>query len=139
VGVGIAAAWASAGGAPIADAFRGAAAPGDFATDFVVAARLWSNQSVIVDVATGNADAARMGAPPYAAHGVPFGAHPPPATMVVAALVPLGFRGAAAAWLALSLMGLAVVAAAIARTAAAASNESRRAEAASPPQPIAGD
>ena len=101
---------ASSGTTPWKDALAGASAPSDFATDFVPAARLWRGASPRVDVVTGNAEAARLGAPGYTAVGVPFGAHPPPAVLLVAALVPLGFRAAALAWLLLSLGGLAVVA-----------------------------
>ena len=106
-------AWTSSGIAPLRDAVAGAVAPSDFATDFVPAARIGrarsSKGSFPLDVALGNTEMMRLGAPPYANVGVPFGAHPPPAVLFVAALVPLGFSGAALAWLVLSLAALASV------------------------------
>ncbi len=106
-------AWTSSGIAPLRDAVAGAVAPSDFATDFVPAARIGrarsSEGSFPLEVALGNAEAVRLGAAPYANVGVPFGAHPPPAVLFVAALVPLGFSGAALAWLVLSLAALASV------------------------------
>lgn len=105
------AAWLSAGFEPWRAAASGALAPSDFATDFVPAARVWTPGGFPpMDAATGNAEAARLGAAPYMNVGVPFGAHPPPAVLLVAALAPLGFTTAALAWLLLSLAGLAVVA-----------------------------
>ena len=112
-------AWGSAGVAPLRDALAGASAPSDFATDFVPAVRIARGERGSVDVATGNRLGATLGAPPYADVGTPFAAHPPPAVALVRILVPLGFRGAALAWLALSLAGLAAVAGAIATTRAA--------------------
>ena len=116
------AAWCSSGFGPVADAVTGARAPSDFATDFVPASRIGQRPLVPgvspthVDVAAGNAVTARFGAPPYPDVGVPFGAHPPTALLLVAALVPLGFAAAAGVWLLLSLLAIAVVAWVIAET-----------------------
>lgn len=104
------AAWMSSGIAPFRDALMGAAAPGDFATDFVPAERIRRGASPRVDLAWGNLEAQKLGAPPYADIGVPFGAHPPPAVSLVAALVPLGFPMAARVWLLSSVVCLAIVA-----------------------------
>lgn len=121
----LAAAWCSSGFAPVADAITGARAPSDFATDFVPASRIGHRPLIPgvspthVEVAAGNAETARFGAPPYPDVGVPFGAHPPTALLLVAALVPLGFAAASGVWLLLSLLAIAVVAWVIAETVSA--------------------
>jgi hypothetical protein len=104
------AAWVSAGLAPLREAVSGAVAPSDFPGDFVPAARRARGERAGTDLETGNREAAAMGAPTFAPYGAPYHAHPPPALMVVRPLVPLGFRGAALAWLGLSLLAAAVLA-----------------------------
>ncbi len=103
-------AWGSAGIAPLRDAAAGAVAPSDLPTDFVPAARRWRGEPPGIDVVAGNREAARAGAPRFVELGTPYRAHPPPAVMLVAPLVPLGFAGAALAWLGLSLLSLAALA-----------------------------
>ena len=103
-------AWGSAGLAPLSEAARGALAPSDLPTDFVPAARRARGERAGTDVATGNREARAAGAPAFVPVGAPYRAHPPPAVMLVRPLVALGFRGAALAWLALSLAALAVLA-----------------------------
>jgi len=103
-------AWGSAGLAPLTDAVAGALAPSDLPTDFVPAARRARGAPAGTDVVTGNAEARAAGAPAFVPVGAPYRAHPPPAVMMVRPLVPLGFRGAALAWLALSLGSVAVLA-----------------------------
>jgi len=106
----VCAAWASAGLDPLTDAAAGALSPSDFPTDFVPAARRARGLPAGTDVVTGNAEARAAGAPAFVPVGAPYRAHPPPAVMVVRPLVALGFRGAALAWLALSLVATAVLA-----------------------------
>lgn len=96
--------------APLTDAVSGALSPSDFPTDFVPAARRARGEAAGTDVLTGNAEARALGAPAFVPVGAPYRAHPPPAVMMVRPLVGLGFRGAALAWLTLSLAALAVLA-----------------------------
>ena len=103
-------AWGSAGVTPLVDAAAGALSPSDFPTDFVPAARRARGERAGTDVITGNAEARAAGAPAFVPVGAPYRAHPPTAVMVVRPLVALGFRGAALAWLALSLLATAVLA-----------------------------
>ena len=103
-------AWGSAGLAPLTEAVAGCLAPSDLPTDFVPAARRARGARAGTDVVTGNAEALAAGAPAFVAVGAPYRAHPPPAVTMVRPLVALGFRGAALAWLALSLGSIAVVA-----------------------------
>jgi hypothetical protein len=104
----LAAAWISAGAAPLAGAVTGATTPIDFARDYVAArARL----DRLPDEQVDNAYAASVGAPPVVILDAPYYAHPPPATLVVLPLAPLGFRATALAWLALELAALAALAA----------------------------
>ena len=109
-GIATVAAWISAGAAPWRDAATGAAAPSDFPTDFIAAARRARGAPPGTDVATGNAEARAAGAPIFTPVGTPYRAHPPPAVMIVRPLVALGFRGAARVWLALSLAATAALA-----------------------------
>ncbi|MES1172076.1 MAG: glycosyltransferase family 87 protein [Bacteroidota bacterium] len=83
----------------------------DFTRDYVAAHWLTAGKPLSqLDGAAGNADAARLGADPVLVPCGPFHLHPPPASLLVLPLVPLGFRAAALAWLLLSLAALAVLA-----------------------------
>jgi hypothetical protein len=110
--------WCSAGLAPLGEATSQALAPTDFARDFVTAHwyRHRGGEGPRTE-AEGNAYAAAIGAPEVQPVGAPYYAHPGPALLPTLALVPLGFRGAAAAWLALSLLALAALAVGLAALA----------------------
>jgi hypothetical protein len=103
-------AWGSSGLVPFRDARRGAMAPSDFATDFVPAARIWRGEVPGVETEEGNREAVLLGVPEYTAFGTPYRAHPPPSVMLVALLVPFGYRAALALWIALTLASVAVLA-----------------------------
>lgn len=103
-------AWGSSGALPFRDAWRGALAPSDFATDFVPAARIWRGEPPGVDTEEGNAEAIVLGVPAYTAFGTPYRAHPPPSVMLVALLVPAGYSAALGIWIALSLAAIGVLA-----------------------------
>jgi hypothetical protein len=105
----VAAAWASAGAAPFAEALTEASEPIDFTRDYV-AARARLDGVSVHDQDAGNAYAATIGAPRVVLLGAPYYVHPPTAAFVVTPLAPLGFAGAARAWLALSLAALAALA-----------------------------
>jgi hypothetical protein len=107
----VAAAWVSAGGAPLEEAVAGARAPVDFVRDYVTAvARVEHGPGPAPAGEAGNELAAALGAPRVMLLGGPFHLHPPPALLPVLPLVPLGFRGAALAWLAVSLLALGALA-----------------------------
>jgi Glycosyltransferase family 87 len=107
----LAAAWASAGPAPVRDAVMGASRPVDFARDYVTAhARVHLGRGAPPVGEVGNDYAAAIGAPRVVILGGPYFIHPPPALLPILPLVPLGFEGAALAWLVLSLAALAVLA-----------------------------
>ena len=83
----------------------------DFTRDYVAAAWLAQGRPLReLDGATGNAEARRLGAEPVLIPCGPFHLHPPPASLPVRALVPLGFRGAALAWMILSVLAVALLA-----------------------------
>jgi hypothetical protein len=76
----------------------------DFVRDFVAARWLTDGHRIEdLDAAAGNALAVQLGAEPVLVRGGPFHLHPPPATLPVLPLVPLGFRAAAAVWMLLSI------------------------------------
>jgi hypothetical protein len=103
----VVAAWASAGVTPFEEAVLGAGAPVDFVRDYVTAAaRLEHGRGPAPEGEAGNDAAVALGAPRVPLLGGPFHLHPPPALLPVLPLVPLGFRGAALAWLGLSLLAL---------------------------------
>jgi hypothetical protein len=107
----VSAAWASAGAAPFEEAVAGAVAPIDFVRDYVTAvARVRHGRGPAPEGDAGNEAAVALGAPRVTLLGGPFHLHPPPALLPVLPLVPLGFRGAALAWLALSLLALGALA-----------------------------
>jgi alpha-1,2-mannosyltransferase len=103
--------WCSAGLAPLGEAAAEALAPTDFTRDFVTAHfRAHHGRQAPPTESAGNAYAASIGAPEVVPMGGPYYLHPGPALLLMLALVPLGYRGAAAAWLALSLVALAALA-----------------------------
>ncbi len=107
----LATAWASAGLAPARDTVEGALHPVDFARDYVAAhMRVHEGRGVAPVGEAGNDYAATIGAPRVVLLGGPYFIHPPPALLVILPLVPLGFGGAAIAWLVLSLLALGVLA-----------------------------
>lgn len=107
----VAAAWVSAGAEPLEEAVAGARAPVDFVRDYVTAvARVEHGRGPAPAGEAGNEVAAALGAPRVTLLGGPFHLHPPPALLPVLPLVPLGFRGAALAWLAVSLLALGALA-----------------------------
>jgi uncharacterized membrane protein len=117
----LAAAWASAGAAPVRDAVTGAPRPVDFARDYVAAhARVHDGRGAAPQGEAGNVHAAAVGAPHVVLLGGPYFIHPPPAVFAVIPFVPLGFDGAAWAWLALSVLALGVLAVFLAEAAAPA-------------------
>jgi len=108
----LAAAWISAGTAPLTGAFSGALVPVDFVRDYVAAhARLYVGRGATPEDEAGNAYAATLGAPQVVLLEGPYHLHPPPALLLILPLVPLGFSGAALAWLAISVVSLSVLAA----------------------------
>jgi hypothetical protein len=104
--VALAAAWASAGVEPMAAAVAGCRAPTDFTRDYVTA-HAFVHGVHGLEHGAANDYAVSIGAPRVPLYGAPYHFHPPPALLVVLPLVPLGFRGAAVAWLVLSLAALA--------------------------------
>jgi hypothetical protein len=107
----VAVAWASAGFTPLTEALKEVRTPADFTRDFVTAhARVHGGRLAPPSGEDGNAYAATIGAPAVALLGGPYHLHPPAALLPVLPLVPLGFHGAALAWLALSLGALGVLA-----------------------------
>ncbi|HXI59749.1 MAG TPA: glycosyltransferase family 87 protein, partial [Polyangia bacterium] len=103
----LAAAWLSAGSEPFVGALAGAREPIDFARDYLAAhVRVHRGRGAAPIDASGNAYAAAIGVPPVVMLAAPYYVHPPAAQLLVLPLVPLGFRGAALVWLALSLVAL---------------------------------
>jgi hypothetical protein len=103
--------WCSAGLAPLGETAAQALAPADFARDYVTAH--WYHHRGGDGPRTeeeANAYAAAIGAPQVTPVGAPYFAHPGPALLPTLALLPLGYRGAAVAWLALSLLALGALA-----------------------------
>lgn len=105
-------AWISAGHHPFVIALEGARSPTDFTRDYVSARALSRGERLSeLDGARGNAEAVSVGAEPVIIlENSPFHLHPPPASLPLRLLVPLGFRGASAAWLGLSILALGVLA-----------------------------
>lgn len=103
--VGIYLAWLSAGPTPFQAAYEGASKPSDFTRDFIAAKMLAQGQPLsTLDGERGNREAVRAGAEPVnIIDGSPFHLHPPPASLPVLLLVPLGYRGASALWLGLEV------------------------------------
>ncbi len=100
--------WLSAGAQPIIRALLLAPQPNDFTPDFV-AAHAWLHggahgpaAAAVLDGPAGNAYAATIGAPPVTLLSAYY-VHPPTAFMLMMPLCPLGYSGAALAWLALSV------------------------------------
>ena len=107
----LASAWVSAGLTPLTDALTGVPAPIDFARDYVAAhMRFHVGRGAMPTNETGNTYAATLGAPRVALLEGPYYVHPPPALLPILPLVPLGFGGAALAWLAISLVALGALA-----------------------------
>jgi hypothetical protein len=107
----LAAAWVSAGSEPFVGAIAGAREPIDFARDYLAAhARVHQGRGAAPIDASGNAYGVAIGVPPVVLLGAPYFVHPPAAQLFVLPLVPLGFRGAALVWLALSLIALGALA-----------------------------
>jgi Glycosyltransferase family 87 len=103
-------AWLSAGTQPFMEALRGVQAPADFTRDFVGAHLLLHEGPAALAMLEGdvaNHYAQSIGAPRLALYGGPYHGHPPAAMLLVAPLVPLGYRTAALVWLVASLAALA--------------------------------
>jgi hypothetical protein len=105
-------AWISAGHHPFVIALEGARSPTDFTRDYVSARALSRGEPLSqLDGARGNAEAVSVGAEPVIIlENSPFHLHPPPASLPLRLLVPLGFRGASAVWLGLSILALGALA-----------------------------
>jgi Glycosyltransferase family 87 len=83
----------------------------DFTRDYVAAHWLADGKPLsTLDGSAGNAEAVRLGADPVLVPCGPFHLHPPPASLLVRVLVPLGFRGAAIVWMLISIAALAILA-----------------------------
>ncbi len=110
--IGILLAWLSAGTIPFVIAYREAPASSDLVRDFFSAQALVRGERLSeLDGPRGNAAAVAGGAQPVRIIGrSPFHLHPPPASLPMRVLVPLGFRGASIVWLALSVALLGVLA-----------------------------
>jgi hypothetical protein len=110
--VGLYCAWLSSGPFPWLAAYHGARSPEDFTRDFIAAQALARGERLsTLDGPRGNAEAVRAGANPVnIVHGSPFHLHPPPASLPMRLLVPLGFRNASIFWLGLSVLLLGVLA-----------------------------
>lgn len=100
--------WLSAGAQPLIRVALLAPQPNDFTPDFV-AAHAWLHggangpaAAAVLDGPAGNAYAATIGAPAVTLLSAYY-VHPPTAVLLMMPLVPLGYRGAALAWLALSV------------------------------------
>jgi Glycosyltransferase family 87 len=103
----VAACWASAGVTPLTDAVAGAAAPADWARDYVTArARLEDGRAPPPEGAAANERAQRWGVPPVVLLDGPYYLHPPPALLPVLPLAALPWPAAARAFAALSLVAL---------------------------------
>ncbi|HXJ19133.1 MAG TPA: glycosyltransferase family 87 protein [Polyangia bacterium] len=104
----LAAFWLSDGAQPFYRAALQSQAPNDFTPDWV-AAHAWvhggphgAGAAAVLDGPAGNDYAASIGAPRVRLEAAYY-VHPPTAFLVMIPLVPLGFRGAALAWIAISL------------------------------------
>jgi hypothetical protein len=104
----LAAVWLSAGSRPFYRAAFQAQAPNDFTPDWV-AAHAWVHggphgpgAAAVLDGEAGNVYGRSIGAPPVVLHAA-YSVHPPTAFLMMIPLVPLGFRGAALAWIAVSI------------------------------------
>jgi len=100
------------GAGPRARRRRGRARAGrHFARDYVTAhARVHLGRGGPPVGESGNDYGRAVGAPRSRLLDGPYFIHPPPALLAILPLVPLGFHGAALAWLALSLLALGVLA-----------------------------
>jgi hypothetical protein len=117
--------WFSAGLAPFREASEAVWTPNDFTPDYVVAAT-WLKEGrcgrpwpAVLGRATANAQALRLGARQIHLLG-PYYTHPPPALAPIVPLAALGYRGAVAGWLTLSIGLLGLFARVIAPMVAAA-------------------
>lgn len=117
--------WLSAGPLPYREAGQALLMPNDFTPDYVVAAT-WLKQGrcghpwpAVLDRATANDHARTLGAPRIRLLG-PYYTHPPPALAPILPLAPLGYTGAVAAWLAISIGLVGVIAWLVAPIIAAA-------------------
>jgi hypothetical protein len=106
--VALAVAWLSAGAGPLVRAVVQSQSPNDFTPDWV-AAHAWVHggphgpaAAAVLDGEAGNVYANSVGAPSVPLHAAYY-VHPPTAFLVMIPLVPLGFRGAALAWIAVSI------------------------------------
>jgi hypothetical protein len=111
----LAVAWLSAGAEPFNLARVQSRSPNDFTPDWV-AAHAWvhggphgAGAAAVLDGEAGNVYGRSVGAPPVALHAAYY-VHPPTAFLVLIPLVPLGFRGAAVAWILISFGLLAYLA-----------------------------
>ncbi len=106
--VALAMAWLSSGAGPLFRAVVQSQSPNDFTPDWV-AAHAWVHggphgpgAAAVLDGEAGNVYGNSVGAPSVPLHAAYY-VHPPTAFLVMIPLVPLGFRGAALAWIALSI------------------------------------
>jgi uncharacterized membrane protein len=115
----VAAAWLSAGVAPLVDAADGARDPVDFARDYVTArARLEDGRGAPPpEGEAGNARAARYGAPEVPLYGAYYHAHPPPIRLLTLPFALAPWRQAARLWTAASIVMLAWLAISLLRIA----------------------
>ncbi|HEY6477839.1 MAG TPA: glycosyltransferase family 87 protein [Polyangia bacterium] len=116
--------WLSAGAEPLIRVAVLAPQPNDFTPDFV-AAHAWVHggaqgpAAAVLDGPAGNAYAATIGAPAVTLLSAYY-VHPPTAFLLMVPLCPLGYAGAALAWLALSVVLVGVLAASLRARAAPA-------------------
>jgi hypothetical protein len=110
--IGLYVAWFSAGSIPFAVAYLEAPWAVDLTRDFISAQALARGESLsALDGTRGNAAAIAAGAHPVRIVGQsPFHLHPPPASLPIRLLVPLGHRGAGIVWLGLSVALLGILA-----------------------------
>ena len=105
-------AWLSAGHIPWVVAYWGAKSPSDLTRDYVAAVVLARGERLsTLDGPRGNAEAVRLGAEPVNINeNSPFHLHPPPASVPMRLLAPLGFRALSVLWLGLSIALLGLLA-----------------------------
>jgi hypothetical protein len=110
--VGLCVAWFSAGIVPFALTYIEAPWSVDLTRDFIAAQALSRGELLsTLDGERGNAAAIAAGARPVRIiRHSPFHLHPPPASLPMRLLVPLGHRGASIVWLGLSVALLGVLA-----------------------------
>jgi Glycosyltransferase family 87 len=108
--------WLSAGAEPLIRTAVLVTQPNDFTPDFV-AAHAWLHGgphgpafAAVMDGPAGNAYASTLGAPAVTLLSAYY-VHPPTALLLMMPLCPLGYQGAAVAWLALSVLLVGALAA----------------------------